>query len=200
MTSPAPAQNPSKFIFDTVFDGDSVITSPRPKRLYTAEEVEAVRQRAFAEGEGSVVAAAETEQARALAAIAEAARDGLAALAHAAHEHRSASARLALTAATKIAGAALERFPEAPATAAIEALAREIETAPRLVARVAPEGSERIAAALERAAQSIGFTGQIVVDPDPALPPAAFGFDWGDGRASFDPDAAIARVLSLIHI
>lgn len=197
--SPNPS-SPAKFIFETVFDGDDVIAAPRPKRLYTAEEVEQVRTGAYADGERSAVAVAEREQAAALTEIAGAAGSALDALAHVAHDHRTASARLALVAAGKIAGAALDLFPEAPAVAALESLARELEAAPRLVVKVNTEAAERLAAALERAAQSIGYSGQIVVDSDPALQSAAaFGFDWGDGRAAFDPAASAERVSAALE-
>ena len=52
----------------------------------------------------------------------------------------------------------------------------------------------RLEAALTQAADRAGFAGQIVLKTDPAMPAAAFVFDWGDGRASFDPQAASARV------
>jgi len=187
-------QIPRKFIFDTVFDGDRVITAPRPKRAFTPEEVEIVRAEAFAEGERSAVARAEARAAEVLATIARDAGGALVALAQVAHAHRSESARLALAAANKIAGAALERFPEAPVVAALEALSVELQSAPRLVVRTSPEDAERARPALERAAQMAGVAGQILVKADPALPPAAFGFDWGDGRATFDAADAAARV------
>jgi flagellar assembly protein FliH len=111
-----------------------------------------------------------------------------------AHEHRSGSARLALAAARKIADAALQRFPEAPVAAALDALAREVEAVPRLVARCAEGQVEAVQAALEGAAQSAGYPGQIVVRADPALRVAAFVLDWGDGSAAFDPNEAAGRV------
>ena len=115
-----------------------------------------------------------------------------------AHEHRSGAAKLALGAARKIADAALERFPEAPLSAALEALAREIEAVPRLVLRCAPEGLEAMQAALTEAAVSAGYPGQILAKADPALPPAAFVLDWGDGSATFDPIEAEARVAQAL--
>ena len=157
------AQKPSphqKYAFDTVFDGDGDIASApvRPKRLFTAEETESIRVRAFIDGERSAVARAEEIAAAALAEIATAAKGALSVLAAVAHEHRTGSADLALAAARKIAGAALDQT-----------------------------------------AQAVGFPGQIVVKADPALPRAAFVLDWGDGRASYDPVEAAARVASALE-
>ena len=184
-----------KFSFDTVFEDNGRVIAPvRPKKSFTPEEVEAIRQECFAEGERSAVALAEQAQAMALQQIAAAAQGALGGLAMVAHEHRSGSARLAMAAARKIADAALDRFPEAPAAAALEALAREVEAVPRLVARCASDQVEAIQAALDEAAHSAGYPGQILVRADPALPMAAFVLDWGDGSAAFDPNEAAGRV------
>ena len=47
---------------------------------------------------------------------------------------------------------------------------------------------------MEHAAEAVGFTGAVSVKADAAYPPAAFLFDWGEGRARFDPAGAQARV------
>jgi flagellar assembly protein FliH len=193
MAAHAP-QPPRLFSFDTVFDGDQVVEPRRPKRNYTAEEVEAVRAEAYAEGQNSAVARAEQDAAAAIGQAAEAARAALSTLAEIAHEHRSGSAHLALAAAGKIADAALALFPEAPAAAAVEALGREIEAAPRLVVHASPEDPERLRKALEEAAARAGFPGRIQLQAEPGRTRAAFLFDWGEGRAAFDPAAAAARV------
>jgi flagellar assembly protein FliH len=190
-----------KFGFDTEFNGDGGIAyAPPPvKRVFLPAEVEQIRGQAYAEGERSAMARAEEAVAAALAQIAEASRSGLSRMADLAHEHRTACAELALAAAKVIAGAALAGLPTAPAVAALEALAREIEATPRLIVRAAPDLAPRLQAALEDTAQSCGFAGQIVVKADPAIAPAAFVFDWGDGRASFDPGQAAARVADALR-
>lgn len=196
MTSAAPRP----FAFDTVFDdaGSIAYQAPVRRKHYSAEEVEAARAMGFAEGERSAVAQAEAQAADALADIARAARAALSALQGVAHEHRVGSAQLALAAARRIADAALDRFPEAPAAAALEALVREIEAQPRLTVRVAPELQERIQATLNHTAEAIGFEGQIVARADPGMPPAAFILDWGDGKAAFDPQDAAVRVAEAL--
>ena len=188
---------PRPFLFDTVFDGGRVVAPAPPppaKTTWSAEELAAARAAGYAEGQSSAVAAAETQAAAALAgarAHLAAALDALKALAH---EHRVASAELALACGRALAGAALERFPEAPAEAALEALAREIEAQPRLMVRCAPDQAERLSAVLARTAEAVGHPGAVVVKGEPALAGAAFIFDWGDGRAVFDPLAASARI------
>jgi flagellar assembly protein FliH len=192
---------PQKFVFDTVFDGegDVIAHTPRPRKVIPAEEVDKIRAEAYAAGERSAVAQAEAAAAEALQQIAAQVRQAMPTLQAVAHEHRIGSAALALAAARKIADAALDRFPEQPAAAALAALAREIEAAPRLTVEAAPELAERLQATLTEMASAVGYGGQVTVKPAAAMGAAAFTFDWGDGRASFDPEAAAQRVADALQ-
>jgi flagellar assembly protein FliH len=189
-----------KFAFDTEFDagGEVAYAAPRPKRSFTPEEVEEIRESAFAEGERKGLQSVAAAQARATAEIAAACGQALPKLAEVAHEHRIGSANLALACGRAIADAALERFPEAPVQAAIAALAREIEAAPRLVVTAPAELAEAIQGALEHTANAIGYPGAIQVRTDASLSPYAFTLDFGDGSAAFDPEAAAARVAEAL--
>ena len=191
---------PRPFAFDTVFDdaGSIAWQPPVRRKHYSAEEVEAARVAGFAEGERSAVAEAEARAADALADIARAARADLGALQGVAHGHRVDSANLALAAARRIADAALDRFPEAPLAAALEALARELEAEPRLIVRVAPDLRERLQLVLNHTAEAVGFEGQILARAEPGMLPAAFVLDWGDGKAAFDPRDAALRVAAAL--
>lgn len=190
-----------KFTFDTVFNEAGGITAQPPpvKRVFLPDEVEKIRRDAYAEGERSGMVRNEEAQTAALNEITAATRAAFGALTQVAHGHRAASAELALAAARTIAGAALDEFPEAPAAAALQALAREVEATPRLMVRTAPDMVGRIQASLDRVAQSLGLAGQIVARGDANLSPAAFVLDWGDGKASFDPDEASERVAAALR-
>lgn len=194
-----PPGAPRPFTFDTVFDGDRVIAPVRPKRTFTVDEVEAIRTEAFAAGERSAVAEAERAAAAALVDATAAIRQGLSTLVAVAHQHRTGAAELAVVCARKIADAALDAFPHAPLQAAIAALAQEVDSAPRLIVRCATAAPQRLEAALAAAAEAAGFAGQVVLKPEPGAPGAAFVFDWGDGRAAFDPDLAAARITDALH-
>jgi flagellar assembly protein FliH len=197
MSQPAPL----KFAFDTVFDnaGGVAYAAPRPKRSYSTEEVEAISRAAKADGERIAMASIAARQADAVAAIVAACGQALPRLAEVAHSHRVGSAELALACARAIAAAALDRFPEAPVRAAIESLAREIEAAPRLMVSADPELADGLQAVLEEAAAAGGYQGAIQVRVDASLAPHAFYLDFGDGSASFDPDAAADRVTQALH-
>ena len=190
-----------RFGFDTVFDNEGGVAhaAPRPKRLYTLEEVEAAREEAHGEGERQALASMKAMQAQALAAISEATRQAFTLLVGVAHAHREGSAELALACAKAIADAALERFPEAPLQAAIAVLAREIEAAPRLVVSAPPDLVKLLEPVLAEAAHGIGYAGQIVLRPAPDQIGCAFTLDFGDGAAAFDPVAASERVTAALH-
>ena len=191
----------TRFDFDTVFadDGEVAYASPRPQRSYGAHEVQALEHKAFAEGERQALASMAALQAQSLAAIAQAAELALPRLAEVAHDHRVASAELALACGRAIADAALARFPQAPLKAAFEALAREIEAAPKLVVSVSPDLADGLEPILSEVAQAIGYAGAIQIRAAAGLGPAAFSLDFGDGTASFDPAAAAARVTSALE-
>ncbi|MCA6300194.1 MAG: flagellar assembly protein FliH [Phenylobacterium sp.] len=185
-----------KFGFDTVFDGGGNVTQSkaRQKRFFSAEEVEALRARAFSEGEQKALGEMAALQARALAEIARSAEEGLGGLARIAHAHREGSAALALACGRAIAGEVLELFPQAALQKALESLAREIESEPKLMVTVAPGRAEGLQEILSATAAAAGFTGQILVRDDAGLTSAAFTLDFGDGSASYDPDAATQRI------
>jgi flagellar assembly protein FliH len=190
-----------KFLFGTVFDpaGGVISTIPRPKRSYTIEEVDAIRKASEAAGEARAMASIANRQAEALAGIARASQQALPGLAAVAHEHRVGSADLALACARAIAAAALDKFPQAPVRAALDALAREIEAAPRLIVTGDADLVEGLQAVLEETAQAVGYPGAIQVRAVTGVSPHAFTLDFGDGSASFDPTAAAERVAQALH-
>lgn len=190
------SEAPAKFAFDTEFDSKGAVAyaAQRPKRLFPAEEVEQIRAAAQAEGERAALASVAAQQANALGQIAAACAQALPRLAEVAHEHRQASAALALACARAIADAALEKFPQAPVLAALDTLAREIDAQPRLVVSAEPTLAEALQGVLEEAARNLGFEGVVVVKPDGAFGPHAFTLDFGDGQAAFDPAQAAERV------
>ncbi len=189
---------PRKFTFDTVFDGGRVIAAPRAKRHFTPEDLDAARAQGFAEGQRSVVAASEAALAHSVQDVAHALQQAVGALTGLVHQHRVASAELSMACARRIANAALDRFPNAPAEAALAALASELAVEPRLTVRANADEAERLGDILTHAAESAGLACQIVVRADPSLSRAAFGFDWGDGRAQFDPARAEVMVAQAL--
>jgi len=195
------AAAPEKFGFNTVFDasGDVSFQAPRPKRLFSLEDVNALKREAFAEGEQMATASLAGMQAQALAEIAAACGQALPRLAEVAHNHRVESARLAMACGRAIAGAALDRFPDAVLRAALDALAREIESAPRLVITADPQLAKSLRETLTEVVQACGYAGAVQVRDDVAQAANAFTLDFGDGQAAYDPEAASQRVSEALE-
>jgi flagellar assembly protein FliH len=194
---------PRKFTFDTVFETDGFVATTAPLKpsapVITVEMVEAAKAQGLVEGQRAVEAKARAEAAAALADATQAIRQAMTALTALAQDHRTNSARLALAVGKAIAGAALDAFPEQPVIAALEALGREIEAQPRLIVRTGAAQAVGLGESLSEAAEAAGFMGQVVVKTDASLQPAAFSFDWGEGRAAFDPQDAAARVTAALE-
>ena len=189
-----------------MFDGAGDVASapPRPKRLYTADEVEQIapaRPAPRAKRAALARVEAQTAQACALAEIAAACVRPCRRWPRSAHEHRVGSAELALACGPQDRRRrAATASPKRRCSAALVALAREIEAAPRLVRRAPrPNWLERLQARWKRPPQADRLRRPIVVRADAGLPRAAFMLDWGDGAASLrsrrPPPSASAQAL-----
>jgi flagellar assembly protein FliH len=186
------------YAFDTVFDANGdVLREGARARLYSCEDVEQERANAFAAGREDEANRAARETAAALSAIAAAARD----LADRTGADRRATmhdaARLALAAARKAAGAALERFGETRVSAALEDAFEAFVSAPRVVLRVAPQLADA-RARLESIARDHGFDGAVIVRADPAVRIGDVVLDWGDGAIAHDSAEALAQIEALV--
>ena len=191
------------FAFDTEFDASGVVVSAasafRPiKRSYGPAEVEALVAQARLEARNQVLAEIASIQALALSAIGEALASAAPALAQVAQTHRQQSAELAMAAARVVAASALDRFPEAPLQAALEALGQEIDASPRLVIRTG-DLDEATHARIQQLCTDAGFSGVVAFRNEPAMAAAAFHLEWADGRAAFDSDEAFARMSEALN-
>jgi len=178
-----------KFDFGTVYGdtGQVLARAPREKRSYTPEEVEAIRQQAYTQGELSALSRAQAAQAQAVQQLAEAAGAGLETLNGVLMQHKEECVQLALVCAQKIAAQALELFPEAPVRAALEALSEEVSGAPRLVV-TAQSPDANLQQAVREAASLTGFQGAIQFRDAPGRHVGAFEIQWPEGRAAYDPE------------
>jgi flagellar biosynthesis/type III secretory pathway protein FliH len=186
------------YAFDTVFDEDgAVLREGTHGRLYSWEDVERERQAAHAAGREDEANRAARDTAAALAQIAAAARDIAARYGDDRRAVMADAAQLALAAARKAAGAALDRFGETRVSAALEEAFDAFVSAPRVVLRVAPvltEARER----LEGIARDHGFDGALVVRADPAVRLGDVVIDWGEGAIAHDSADAITRIETLV--
>ncbi len=187
-----------KFSFDTEFSptGDVVREAPRK---FTAEEVEAERQLAYARGAQDATAQAERQAAVALQALADAAKKLLSQLNRERQVMRDEAARLALVAAQKIAGAALEAHGVERAATAIEAAMDQLRHQPRLLVKLAPDAADALKPRIDELAQAHGYGATILVRAQSGLRDGEVVIDWSDGMVAMSPEETAAQIEALIE-
>jgi flagellar assembly protein FliH len=186
-----------KYAFETEFAPDGAIVRDAPKRI-TPEEVEAASAAAYERGKQDAVAQAERQAAAALQALADAASAVLTRLDAESRAMREQSARIALAAARKIAGAALDAFGAERAAAAIEQAMDTLRHQPRLVVKLAPEAAEALKPRIAAMCEAHAYASAVLVRAEPGLAAGEVVIDWSDGVIAMKPDDAIGRINALV--
>lgn len=189
-----------KFDFDRVFsaDGEVLRDGERVKQLLTAAEVEQVRQQAFAEGENSETAKAASVQADAIQAVASQMQLILARLQSESEALRGDSARLALAAAKKLAGAAIAANAGDAIAEFCARVMKDLRGEPRFNVHCAGAIAGPVAELLEKTAAESGFEGAVIVRASPDMTGADCRLEWGSGSIERTQEDIEARIDVLI--
>ncbi|WP_395646337.1 hypothetical protein [Terricaulis sp.] len=186
-----------KFAFDTEFSPDGAIVRDGPKK-FTPEEVESERSTAYQRGKLDATAQAERDAAGALQALADAASAVLTRLDAESRAMREEAAHIALAAARKIAGEALDAFGHERAAAAIEAAMDSLRKQPRLVVKLSPEGAEKLKQRIDDMTATHAYAGAVLVRAEPGMRNGAVSIDWAEGAIALDPEETAQRINALI--
>lgn len=193
------AGEPRKFTFDQRFDmpsqGSIKAASPKAKRFYTPEEMEAAKAEAYERGTHSIDAIA----ARALGQIAEAMMTALRSLEQLAVEARAEALTTGIHAARRIADAALRRYPLEEIEETIAHCLSQAPHEPRIVVRIAPAVAEALKERITALADDIGFAGRIIITPDARIAAADCRLEWTDGGVERDSSAIAARIDAVLE-
>lgn len=189
--------NLRRYAFDTEFAPDGAIVSAKPKPL-TTDEVDAERASAYKKGAQDATAQAERETAAALQALADAASAILTRLDAESRAMREEAARVALAAARKIAGAALDAYGAERAAAAIESAMDTLRHQPRLLVKLSPEAAETLKPRIDEMTETHAYAGAVLVRPQAGLRNGDVVIDWSDGVITMSPDDAAQRIEALI--
>jgi len=187
-----------KFAFDTEFAPDGAIVREPPKRA-TPEEIEAQCAAAYEQGKQDAVAQAERQAAAALEALANAASAVVTRLDAESRAMREEAARIAMLAASKIAGAALDQFGAEHAAAAVEAAMDSLRHQPRLLVKLPPDAAETLKPRIEAMCESHGYASAVLVRAEPSLSAGQIVIDWSDGMLTLDPNDTAERINALIE-
>lgn len=187
-----------KYAFALEFSPDGKILRETASRL-SPEQLEAECARAYERGKQDSSTQAEREAAAALERIAAAASAILARLDGESRLLREQAAGVAIAAARKIAGAALDKFGAESIAAAIEAAIDTLRHQPRLIIKLAPEAAEALAPRIEQMRAAHAYAGALLVRPEPARGPGEVELDWSDAVIGVDPRAIAARIDELVE-
>ncbi len=195
MTQPLP-----KFDFDRVFsaNGEVLRDGERVKQILTAAEVEQVRLQAFAEGENSETAKAAAIQADAVRAVASQMQLILARLQAESEALRSDSAKLALTAAKKLAGAAIAANARDAVAEICTRVMKDLRGEPRFNVHCAEALAGPVAELLEKTAAEAGFESAVIVRANPDMTGADCRLEWGSGSVERSQEDLETRIDALI--
>lgn len=189
----------TKFTFDTVFAVERDIASDaaraRQKKTLTQGEIDKL----VADAHISGTKAAEV---RAMEAIAIGTKEAIAALRHALaatsqdiEAVRAQAIDVALSAARKLARAALTAAPEEEIEAALREAMHQAIGEPRIILRASPCLADALSERVAEIAHEEGFDGRVQISSDPALTVADCRIEWRGGGAE-RTQAAIDNALS----
>lgn len=193
-------QQVRKYGFDTEFapNGEIIRDGAEAARRLTPEEVETECALAYERGKKDAVAQAEREVAAALQALADAASAILTRLDAESRAMREDAAKIAMLAARKISGAALDSFGVDRAAGAVEAAMDTLRHQPRLIVKLAPEAAKQLRPRIEEMTQTHAYAGAILVRPEPAMRAGQVAIDWADGVIAIDPNDISERIDGLV--
>ncbi|MEE2526110.1 hypothetical protein V0U79_07005 [Hyphobacterium sp. HN65] len=189
-----------KFDFGTVFskDGEVLRDGDRVKRILTADEVEIVRKEAFEAGVASETAQAANQQAAAVQAVASQMQMILSRLQGESESLRADASRMALIAARKIAGAAIDKNAAEGVVRFIEEIMTDLRGEPHFAVECAGPIAGIVAQVLEQTAAEIGFEGAIKVRANPDMAGADCRLAWGSGTIERSQTDLETRIEALV--
>jgi len=182
---------------------DDVDEPPPPPPMFTEEDVNVARDMAYEEGRrrGLTEAAdsATQQTSVALAAIAAQMADLAARQVEAGEEASRNAVRVALAAFKKM-------LPSLADATAIDEIVRvvgevvgQVLDEPRIIVRVATALAEPLRARLDEVADSHGFEGRVVLQPDARLATGDCRIEWADGGAQRDQARLAAEIEATIE-
>ncbi|MBN8605393.1 MAG: hypothetical protein J0L81_00595 [Caulobacterales bacterium] len=190
--------NVRKYAFETEFAPDGAIITQAPKK-FDSEELEAEKASAYKRGADDALAHAERQTAAAVQALGEKVTALLGKLDNERRAMREEAARVAMMAARKIAGAALDSFGAERVAVAIESVMDALRHQPRLVVKLAPDAVDTLKPRIDEMSDLHGYSGAILVRAQPGLRAGEVSIDWSDGVIHMSPEDAAQRIEDLIQ-
>lgn len=174
--------NSVKFTFDTDFDDRARDTADtRTRKSLSPEEIELLKQDAREEGRKHADVLANQAVAASIGQVAAAMLTAIESMDDEVERLRAEAAELALAAAKKLAGAALNHAPEAEIAEALHVALHQAIGEARVVVKTPPALAKAIEARAVEIAAEQGFEGRIQIAGDSTLSGADCRIEWRGG-------------------
>ena len=189
---------PSPFLFATEFTSSGEVLSGPERKYFSREETDQMAARARNEGEAKARQTIEAKGFASVDRIVVSLAPVAAQLSAIAEQLRAEAAELAMIAARRIAGAALDRNGEEAAAIAIAEVVRNLKVTPTITVGLPPEAMPEVQRRLDQLrAKGVG-TGISFV-PDPRAKPGDWKVVWAEGSAGFSRESVEAAVDAIIQ-
>jgi flagellar assembly protein FliH len=186
-------QQHRQFAFQTEFTPDGEVLSGPGRSYYSRDEAERLAAAARTDGEARARAAGFASVDRIVAHLAPVSAQ----LAQLADTLRREAAELALIAARKIAGEALDKAGDQAAAAAIASVIGLLKADPVVTVFVGPESLAEVKARMEQI-QRQGRHAAITFTADPGAKPGDWRVDWAEGSVGFSRDQVEGAIAAMI--
>ena len=186
------------FSFETEFTPQGDVLRGPDRKYFSREEADQLAAKARADGE---LKARQTVEAKGFASV-----DKIVAhlapvaaqLAGIAEQLRAEAAELAIIAARKIAGNALDKAGDEAASTAIIEVVRQLKLNPVITVSIAPDSINEVERRMEQLRRQ-GIGSNIAFVPDANARPGDWTVVWGEGSAGFSREGVETAIEAIIN-
>lgn len=192
------SQVANPFAFQTEFTPDGDVIGGPARKYLTREEADNLAAQARAEGERKTAQSVDARNTAHIERIAGQLHPVQPRIAELADQLRREAAELAMIAAKRIAGAALDANGMASAAQAIEQAIRLLKSGPSVIVTAAAEAKPEIERRIANLPRLPG-AGAINVMADPKARPGDWKVEWAEGAIGFSRDDVEAAIDAIIE-
>lgn len=191
----------TKFSFGTEFAADGTILRDGEnwRQSFTREEMEAECEKAYARGRDDVLVKTEEVALQTVQTLSKQCTQLLSTLKDQSDACRTQAMELVLVAARKIAGRALEQFPDTQVEDTVREVLKDLRSAPRLVVTCPNTVSESLKYKLEEMAKQSAFDGDLEVRLDEQAAAGDVNLEWAQGEVCITTEDIAQRVETTIR-
>ncbi len=186
------------FSFETEFTPQGEVLRGPDRKYFSREETDQMAAKARADGEAKARQTAEAKGFASVDKIVAHLAPVAAQLSGIAEQLRAEAAEMALIAARKIAGAALDKAGEESAATAIADVVRQLKLNPVVTISVAPESINEVERRMDQLRRQ-GIGANLAFVANPKARPGDWTVVWGEGSAGFSREGVEAAIEAIIH-